>query len=53
MDQQDAVVSRLHRIDHRITGIGGATLGLLALGLLAAMAFQDPETIAVRDVVAD
>ncbi len=53
MDQQDAVVARLNRIDRRITRIGGATLSLLALGLLAAMAFQDPGTIAVRDGVAD
>ncbi len=53
MDQQDAVVARLNRMDRRITRLGGATLGLLGLGLLAAMAFQDPGTNAVRGTAAD
>ena len=51
MDEQDAIVAHLNRLDRRITRIGGTTLGLLALGLFAAMAFQDPETVSVQNIV--
>ena len=51
MDQQDAVVAHLNRLDRRMTRIGGAALGLLAVGLFAAMGFQDPETVAVQNIV--
>ena len=51
MDNQDAVVAHLNRLDRRITRIGAAVLGLLAVGLFVAMAFQDPETVAVQDIV--
>ena len=55
MDQQDAVVACLHRLeaDNRwMKRIGATALGILALGLLAAMAGkQDPESVAVQRVL--
>ena len=48
MDAQDAIVAQLNRLDRLITRIGGAALGLLALGLFAAMAFQDPAAAPVQ-----
>ena len=49
MDQQVAVIAHL---DRRMKQICATALGLLAVGLLAAMTWpQDPETVTVQNVV--
>ncbi len=56
MDQQDAVVARLRGLEaenRKMKRVGAATLGLLAVGLFGAMAFQNPETTGAENVVAD
>ena len=52
MDQQDAVIAHLHRLDRRMKRIGATAVGLMALALFTAMAWQqDPQTVAVQNVV--
>lgn len=51
MERQDAIVAYRYRLDRRVTRIGAAVLGLLAVGLFAGMVSQDPETVAVQNVV--
>jgi hypothetical protein len=48
MDQQDAVIAHL---DRRMKQIGATALGMLALGLFAAMVVQDPDTVPVQNIV--
>ena len=56
MNQQDAVVACLHRLEageRKMKRIGAAALGVVAVTLFGAMAFQDPETVDVQNTAAD